>query len=436
MLILFLTVALAFYVAWNLGANDVANSMGTSVGSGAISLRQALIIAGCLELTGAVVFGSKVSATLTHDVVNPTEFSHNPQVLALGMMAALLTCGIWLQIATTLGLPVSSSHAVVGAIAGFGWVAVGFNAVNWHSLGVISLTWVLTPLVSGAIAALLYSLVSRWIMQQANPLQQLYEWIPWLSVGLVSVFGLIVFPSIAQSQPLPWLPQRLATLPQQDWALLGGAIASVVLTVGIVRQAAQIVQQGSCDQLHSSPASTSGLMPSEQIMARFQVLSACFVAFAHGSNDVGNAIAPLVAIAHIQATGEVPLANFSVPVWILLIGGLGLVFGLAVWGKKVITTVGSNITRLQPSGGFCAEFATAATTLFASRLGLPISTSHALVGAVVGIGLMQRADAPGNALQVKTLKQIASAWFVTIPVAAGLSATLFVLLRSLIPSLN
>lgn len=203
--LIFISV-LAFYLAWNLGANDVANSMGTSVGSKAVTLRQALVIAGVLEFTGAVLFGREVSATLTQNIVHPALFAATPYDFVMGMVAALLACGLWLQIATLLALPVSSSHATVGAIAGFGWVAFGRSAINWDSIGLISLTWVLTPVVSGAIAALFYSQVRRWILDQPNPQQQLYEWIPWLSSVLVGVFGIIVFPSVLSLQPFHHLP--------------------------------------------------------------------------------------------------------------------------------------------------------------------------------------------------------------------------------------
>src|SRR6478672_9453737 len=211
-----LTSGLALYLAWNLGANDVANSMGTSVGSKAVTLRQALVIAGILEFTGAVLFGREVAGTLATGVVNPELFAAQPQVLVAGMVSVLLSCGLWLQIATSLSLPVSSSHAVVGALAGFGWVAVGAAAVNWQAIGLISLTWVITPLISGAIAAGFYSLVKRWILDQLDSVRALNEWIPWLSAALFGVFGVIVLPSL--SQPMQqFLELRLGiTLPQHD----------------------------------------------------------------------------------------------------------------------------------------------------------------------------------------------------------------------------
>ncbi len=403
------TSALAVYVAANLGANDVANSMGTSVGSKAVTLRQALVIAGILEFTGAVVFGREVSETLATKVVNPNFFAANPQLLLAGMVAVMLSCGLWLQIATSLSLPVASSHAVVGAIAGFGWVAIGPQAVDWRSLGLISLTWVLTPVVSGTIAALFYSVIKRWILDQLHPVERLQEWIPWLSATLFSVFGVIVLPSV--SRPIQaWLVSHWGwSLPRHDIPLVLGAIATIGLSVVNWRQLAH--RETSQDK-HQQV---------ERQFGQFQVLSACFVAFAHGSNDVGNAVAPLAAIAYIQRTDSVPADDFSVPLWILVLGGVGIVSGLALWGKKVIATIGEGITTLQPSGGFSAEIATATTILLASRLGFPVSTSHALVGGVVGIGLVKN----WRSLRLQTLRNIALAWVVTIPIAAVLSAVIF-----------
>lgn len=419
MLFLILTSAIAFYVACNLGANDVANSMGTSVGSKAVTLRQALIIAGVLEFAGAVLFGHRVSATLATQIVEVRWFETDPQTLLLGMMSALIAGGIWLQIATTFKLPVASSHAIVGAIAGFGWVAIGLQAVKWQIIGWISLTWVLTPVMSGAIAVLFYSQLKRWILDQPDPMQQLKEWIPWLSTLLVVIFGAVVLPSLEQPAFLRSLP-----LPSHDIPLIVGAIATVSLTVFNWRSLRphDAASQPLPDRFSTSP---------ERLLARFQLLSACFVAFAHGSNDVGNAIAPLAAIAYIHQTGTVPLTSLNIPLWILLLGGVGIVTGLAIWGKRVIQTIGEGIVALQPSSGFCAEIATATTTLLASRLGLPVSTSHALVGAVVGIGLWQRwqNSSDHEPMRLGTVRQIALAWLITIPAATALSALLFRLIQ-------
>ncbi|MEH2347405.1 MAG: inorganic phosphate transporter [Nostoc sp.] len=438
MLITILFVALlAFYVAWNLGANDVANAMGTSVGSKAVTLKQALIIAGVLEFTGAVLFGHEVTETLATKIANPALFAATPQIFVIGMVTVLISCGVWLQIATSRGLPVSSSHAVVGAIAGFSWVALGVGAIDWASIGLISIGWVLTPLISGAIAALFYSLIKHWILDQPNQLVQLQEWIPWLSTALLGVFGVIVLPSL--TEPLTNLLNDKVgfTIPPYDIPLLMGAVAAVGLTIISWRQLEETGDKEDKGELLltlqspvPNPQSPLPLIPREgptfpnpveRLFGRFQLLSACFVAFAHGSNDLGNAIAPLAAIVYINRTGSVPMDGITIPLWILILGGAGIVGGLAVWGKKVIATIGENIIALQPSSGFCAELATATTILIASRLGLPVSTSHALVGGVVGIGLVQNI----KSIKFQTLKSIAAAWLITIPMSALLSAAIF-----------
>ncbi|HBE20154.1 MAG TPA: phosphate permease [Cyanobacteria bacterium UBA11149] len=417
MLLIVLTGILAFYVAWNLGANDVANSMGTSVGSKAITLRQALVIAGILEFSGAVLFGRQVSQTLATEIVNPNLFAAQPQLLVLGMMAVLMGCGLWLQIATSKGWPVSSSHGVVGAIAGFSCIAAGIGAVDWANISRISITWVLTPLASGIIAAGFYSIIKYSILDRPNPIDQLREWIPWLSAIVLSIFGVIVLPSIFDTPLFANLP-----FPKHDLTIATGGIAAIALTSISWHQLDGGRRQEVRGKLeNSSPREV------EQILARFQVISACFVAFAHGSNDVGNAIAPLAAIVYIINTGSIPLTSFGVPLWILLLGGCGIVAGLAIWGKKVIATIGENIIPLQPSSGFCAEIATATTVLIASKLGLPVSTSHALVGGVIGIGLIQN----WRNVRFSTVKSIALAWVITIPVSAVLGAAIFVCLRFL-----
>ncbi|MEM9506209.1 MAG: inorganic phosphate transporter [Cyanobacteria bacterium P01_E01_bin.35] len=404
---LILVSVLAAYVAWNLGANDVANSMGTSVGSKAITLTQAIVIAGILEFTGAVIFGKQVSATLATKVTNPTLFVNAPETFLLGMVAVLLSCGIWLQFATSRGLPVASSHAVVGAIAGFSWVARGNEAIAWNNIGLICLGWIITPIISAMVAASLYSLLRYWLLEAENTLQQLLEWIPWLSAILVSVFGVIVLPTMVQLPVFNYVPFSTRTI----------SLSIGLLATGSITYYAWHKFQTYCQQKIE-------LRIVERLMGKFQVLSACFVAFAHGSNDVGNAIAPLAAIVFIFNLGIVPTENLDVPLWILVLGGLGIVAGLAVQGKKVIATVGENIISLVPSTGFCAEIATASTILIASRIGLPVSTSHALVGSVIGIGL----TSSNQDVRWETIQSVVLAWVITLPVAALLGALIFYLL--------
>ena len=399
---------LALYVAWNLGANDVANSMGTSVGSKALTLKQALIVAGILEFVGAVLFSQGVSDTLATKVVNPSLFAQTPQLLLLGMVSVLLACGVWLQIATRQGLPVASSHAVVGAIAGFSWVAAGGTAVDWAIVGRISLAWVVTPVISGLVAALFYSQIQRWILEQPNTLAQLQEWIPWLSAILIGVFGVIVLPTFFNKPIFATVP-----IPAVNLSLTTGSVAAVGISLASWRE---------LERLQQTTLNHKQVL--ERLLGRFQVISACFVAFAHGSNDVGNAIAPLAAIAYILRTGSVPVYGLNIPSWILVLGGLGIVAGLAVQGKQVITTVGEEIISLQPSSGFCAEIATATTILLASRFGLPVSTSHALVGSVVGIGLIQKQN-----VRFQTVKAVILAWVITLPITAMIGAVGFIILR-------
>jgi inorganic phosphate transporter, PiT family len=406
--ILIIVAVLAFYLAFNLGANDVANAMGTSVGSKAVTLKQALVIAGVLEFTGAVLFGGEVTQTLATGVANPVLFADAPRLFVAGMVSVLIACGLWLQIATSRGLPVSSSHAVVGAIAGFSWVALGVGAIDWSSIKLITIGWVLTPIISGTIAALFYSLIQRWILSQPNQIAQLNEWIPWLSAALVGAFGVIVLPTLTHPVGEFFINKFGVDIPFYDYSLLTGAVAVVSLTLYSWRQ------------LEKRDNSSI-----EKIFARYQLLSACFVAFAHGSNDVGNAIAPLAAIVYTINNNSVPFSQIDIPIWILVLGAAGIVTGLAILGKKVIDTIGESIITLQPSSGFCAELATATTILLASRFGLPVSTSHALVGGVVGIGMVQDL----RSIKFATLKNIAAAWVVTVPVSALLSALIFTLLK-------
>ena len=405
---------LAVYVAWNLGANDVANSMGTSVGSKAITLTQAIIIAGILEFTGAVVFGKQVSATLATKVANPSLFIDAPQTFLIGMIAVLLSCGIWLQVATSLGLPVASSHAVVGAIVGFSWVAIGREAIAWGNIGLICLGWLVTPVISAVVAASCFSLLRYWLFEQDNILQQLLEWIPWLSTALISVFGVIVLPTVVQLPVFDYV-----TFPDNTICLAIGLFGTGIITYYAWNRVEAYRKQEIEIVIET--------LILERVMGKFQVLSACFVAFAHGSNDVGNAIAPLAAIVFILNTGAVPISSLDIPWWILILGGLGIVAGLAVQGKNVIATVGENIITLAPSTGFCAEIATASTILIASRLGLPVSTSHALVGSIIGIGLISS----NQELRWGTIKSVVLAWVVTLPIAAMLGAVIFSCLRIL-----
>ncbi len=406
---LILAILFAVGVAWSLGANDVANSMGTSVGSGVLSLKQALWVAGILEFSGAVLFSQRVATRLAN-LVNPERYAEDPQLLMLGMLAVLIASTLWIQIATITGNPVSSTHTVVGATAGFSFAAVGAVGVNWSSLGLLSVAWILTPFMSGILAVVLYSQLRRGLLDQPSPLSRWLEWCPWLSALAIGVFGTIVAPIFGSMGGL--FPAF--DLPNHTYMILGGSVAVLGLTLWGLRQ---------------PPASSDPpLERVERRLGSLQVLSASFVAFAHGANDIGNAIAPLAVIGFIYTQNAVPDPQLVIPVWMLILGGAAIVTGLALQGKTVITTVGSTITELQPSSGFSAELATATTVLLASRAGLPVSTSHALVGSVFSIGLNKDTEFTGYGI----LGSILSAWVLTFPVAALLGAGIFLGLRALL----
>jgi PiT family inorganic phosphate transporter len=410
-LILVAAVIVAFYVAAHLGANDVANSFATSVGSGAIPLVGALAIAGGMEFLGAVLLGGRVSQTLAFEVILP-EGLLSTQMFVAGMFSVMVACGLWLQIATSFSLPVASSHAVVGALTGFAWVAVGPQAVQWWRLGIISLSWLLVPVASALVAAALYAICQYGILTHPAPQNQWREWLPWLSALLCGILGWLGWSnaSAARSRSV-WYGELFAGMggqvPSHDWYLLLWGIA----TVGV--------------SWWNWSVENHGRGSIEAKFARLQILSASLVAFAHGSNDVGNAIAPLAAIAGLLHPQPPTATDGNVPIWILLLGGSGIVVGLAIWGQRVIATVGSEIIALQPSSGFCAEIGTAITVLLASQAGLPVSTSHALVGGVVGIALVPASQS----FSYRPLRRIAGAWLGTVPAAMGLSAITFRVLK-------
>lgn len=349
---LFYALALFFglYMAWNIGANDVANAMGTSVGSKALTLFQAVLLAAVLEFSGALFAGSSVAETLQKGILPPETLFLPPEIFVLGMLSALLATGLLLQLASYFGLPVSTTHAIVGAVTGFGAVVGGLNAVSWSLVGKIALSWVLSPLFSALAAYLLFTLLSKALLWAKN--------------------------------------QRL-----------------------LAAERTLVLEEASV----------------ERFFIPLQVLSASFVAFAHGANDVANAVGPVAAILATLEKGALPL-QASIPPWLLGLGGAGIVLGLATWGWRVIETVGKKITELTPMRGFAAEFGTALVIFLASRWGLPVSTTHALVGALIGIGLAQG----GRVLNFFLIREIVVSWIVTIPLCAGCCIAIFYGLKALL----
>lgn len=412
--LLILSVVGGLYMAWNIGANDVANAMGTSVGSGALTLRSAIVIAAVFEFSGAVLVGSHVTDTIRSGIVETTLFAptgalgaEGPLTLALGMFAALLAAGIWLQVATMWGLPVSTTHSIVGAVAGFAVVALGTAAVNWGVLGTIVLSWVVSPLTGALIAWAMFMFVRASILRHDEPAEAARRVGPWL-VALVAMILVLSFVFKALKNVVEDPPLVMA------W----GAAIGVGLLAALVTRALL----GRTFQKQANP-----YLYVERVFGWLQIVTAIFVAFAHGANDVANAVGPLAAVVGILQAGltELPEA-VPVPWWVLALGGAGIVAGLATWGYKVIETIGKQITEMTPTRGFSAEFGAATTVLIASRLGLPISTTHTLVGAVIGVGMAQGMAA----LNLRMIGNIVNSWLATIPAAAGLSMVLFVVLRA------
>ena len=409
-LILILAAVFGFYVAWNIGANDVANAIGTSVGSKALTLVQAVIIAAIFEFAGAYFLGGNVAETVEGRIVNVSLFSNDPTDFIYGMLASLLAAGVWLQIASFFGWPVSTTHSIVGAVAGFGLVLGGFHAIYWRELGSIALSWVISPLLGGGLAYLIFSLMRRFIFYRKNPLKAARRFVPYLVFAFFFVLSLIIgFGGLKN------LSFHFNLFEALGLALLLGAIGALCAFLLISRFLRKTTgkQHLAFDKV-------------ERIFVYLQMISAAFMAFAHGSNDVANAIGPLSAIFNTLKGQNVWLAD-TVSHWMLVLGGIGIVIGLATWGWRVIETIGKKITELTPSRGFAAEFGAATTIVLASKLGLPISTTHTLVGAVLGVGFARGI----GALNLNTVRDIGISWVVTVPAGAFLSVIFYIIIHSL-----
>ena len=389
------------------GANDFANSFGTSIGSGAINIRQAVLIAIFSTLIGAVLVGGHVTNTIRKGIVEPGSFDAEPALLILGLLAALIGSGLFLQFATHFGLPVSTTHAIVGAILGFGLISLGFNAIRWGSLGNIAMSWVLSPVGGGIVAYTTFRVIRSKVLEKRNPERAAITMIP-VFVGLTAgvVFLAMIYKGLKNLHlDLPYY-QAIPT------AIVLGLVAGVIVRLRMPA----LVERPRRIQL----------VFVESRFKFLQVITAGYVAFAHGANDVANGIGPLAGIWTIYHKGLVGLKT-AVPLWILLLGGVGIVSGLAVFGKHVIETVGKKITSITPSRGFSAEFAAATVVLVFSKLGMPVSTTHTLVGAVIGVGLARGI----GAIDLRVVKNILTSWIITIPAAATASAITFIILKAI-----
>ncbi|MBA6354474.1 MULTISPECIES: inorganic phosphate transporter [unclassified Colwellia] len=394
-----------FFMAWGIGANDVANAMGTSVGSKALTIKQAIIIAMIFEFAGAYLAGGEVTSTIRKGIIDASYFVDSPELLVFGMISALFAAATWLLIASILGWPVSTTHSIVGAIVGFAAVGVSVDAVEWAKVIGIVGSWIITPLISGIIAFIIFNSAQKLIFDTDNPLIQAKRWVPFYMFLAGFVLALVTI-----KKGLKHLGLDIGSVEGYVYAIIAAVIVAIIGKIFINRL-----------EFDESAAKKTHYANVEKVFAVLMIVTACAMAFAHGSNDVANAIGPLAAVVSIVGNDGQIAAKSAIAWWILPLGGFGIVAGLALFGHRVIATIGNGITHLTPSRGFAAELAAACTVVIASGTGLPISTTQTLVGAVLGVG-MARGIA---AINLTVVRNIVVSWVVTLPVGAGLSIIFF-----------
>ncbi len=412
-MILYMVLAAAFglFMAWGIGANDVANAMATSIGSKALTLKQALIIAAIFEFAGAVLAGGQVTSTIRKGIFDASLMTGQPELLIFGMLAALLAAGTWLLIASNMGWPVSTTHSIVGAIVGFAIVGLGFESVHWGKIGTIAMSWVASPLCAGIIAYLLFMTVQSLVLETNKPFERAKRYVPFY-MFLAGFFLTLV----TLFKGLKHVGLEVSTA--ESYMIATGVGLVIAIMGAIVIRKIELPENASRAQQFASV---------EQVFAVLMIVTACCMAFAHGSNDVANAVGPVAAVISVAQTGEV-MQNSGLPLWVLMLGGGGIVLGLGTYGRHVIQTVGKNITHLTPSRGFAAELAAAGTVVIASGTGIPISTTHTLVGAVMGVGIARGIAA----INLGVVRSIFLSWIITLPAGAGLSILFFYILRGLL----
>ena len=410
-LLLVLASVFGLYMAWGIGANDVANAMGTSVGARALTLRQAILVAAVFEFLGAFLAGGEVTSTIRKGIIDPALFTDIPEQFVYGMTAALLAAATWLMVASVRGWPVSTTHSIVGAIVGFASVAISIDAVQWGKVATIAASWVVSPLLAGTLSFLLFISVRKLVLDHDDAAERAIKFVPaymWIVGFMISMVTL--------TKGLKHVGVSL------DLGTGSSFSDAAVFSVG-VGLAASALGAVLLKRLTRNNA-TVGI---ERIFGILMIFTACSMAFAHGSNDVANAVGPLAAVVQtIQSGGEI-VAKSSMPWWILLIGSAGIIVGLATLGWRVIQTIGKRITELTPSRGFAAELGAAGTVVLASATGLPISTTHTLVGAVLGVGFARGIAA----VNLGVVRSIVVSWLVTLPVAAALAIVFFYILKGI-----
>ena len=407
-----LAAAFGLFMAWGIGANDVANAMATSVGSNALTIKQAILVAAIFEFAGAVLAGGEVTSTIRKGIVDTSSLVGDEKLLVYGMLAALLSAGTWLLIASRNGWPVSTTHSIVGAIVGFAAVGIGIDAVQWGKVGTIVMSWVVSPVTAGFIAFLIYLSVQRLILHQENPLEKAKRWVP-----VYIFFAAFTLTLVTILKGLKHVGLELSI--EKSYAL------ATLFAFGIAVIGFFFIRRIKPDP---KAEKTQHFYTVERVFGVLMIVTACGMAFAHGSNDVANAIGPLSAVISIATTGDIA-SESPVSIYVLMLGGVGIVVGLATYGRHVIATVGKKITQLTPSRGFAAELAAATTIVIASGTGIPISTTHTLVGAVLGVGMARGIEA----IDLRVVARILVSWVVTIPAGALLAIFFFTIFRFILP---
>lgn len=472
LIMMILVLVVGFYMAWNIGANDVSNAMGTSVGSGALTLTKAIFVAAILEFSGAFFVGSNVCETMQSGIVDPAHFANNPSIFIIGMLSSLLATALWLQLASYFGWPVSTTHAIVGAIVGFGMVAGGFASIKWEELGSIALTWLISPVLSGIFSFIIFSILQRKILYTLNPTYASKKLVPILAGVVLGTFTMSILLGGLHNLKLNLSPIhslsvacgvgffgyliaclliRRLHLPQTGDLYnkynLAQQLFSLNKSLKHLQKAKLVAENDTKREVSSILDSVRALSASlteksghhqrhseyetvEKLFSFLQIMSACYVAFAHGANDVSNAIGPIGAALDAIKYKSLNNPMNVVPTWLLAFGGVGIVVGLATWGWRVIQTIGKKITELTPTRGFSAEFGAAVTILLASKLGIPVSTTHCIVGSVLGVGLAKGI----SALNLRTIRDIVLSWIITIPSAAVTCIIIFYIIMALLPA--
>ncbi len=410
MMMVYIGLAAVFglFMAWGIGANDVANAMATSVGARALTIKQAILVAAVFEFLGAVLAGGAVTSTIRKGIVDAGSLADSPELLVYGMLAALLAAAIWLLLASQRGWPVSTTHSIVGAIVGFAAVGIGIEAVKWVKVGTIVMSWVISPLTAGMIAYTIFKSVQWLILEREDPLDRarrfvpLYIFLAGFTITLVTLF-----------KGLKHVGLELSTGQSYAVAVIVGVMIALLGRLFIARI-----------KIDPDADKDFRFQTVERVFGILMVVTACSMAFAHGSNDVANAIGPVAAVISVAQSGVIGQKS-EVSIWILLLGGGGIVIGLATYGFRVMATVGKRITHLTPSRGFAAELAAATTIVVASGTGIPISTTHTLVGAVLGVGLARGIAA----INLSVVRSIFLSWVITIPAGAILAIIFFYILK-------